>query len=140
MNAGRGVTHSEYNHSKDAPVHFLQIWIRPAVQGSAPEYTQNLFPEAERRDRLRLVASPDGGDGSIRILQDARLYSTLLSPGATVEHHLETGRHAWAQVARGAVTLNGNRLEAGDGAAVSDEDLVRLTGEADGDVLLFDLA
>src|SRR5262249_10189041 len=121
MSAGRGVTHSELNASEDEPLHLLQIWILPERRGLEPSYEQRAFPEAERRGRLRLVASQDGRDGRVTIHQDAALYASLLDPGKRVEHALRKGRHAWVQIARGAVTLNGKSLAAGDGAAISDE-------------------
>jgi quercetin 2,3-dioxygenase len=140
MTAGTGVLHSEFNHSKDEMVHFLQIWIRPDRQGLQPGYEQKSFPTEEKRGRLRLVASTDGRDGSVAIHQDARLYVTLLGPGEEVSHPLAAGRHAWIQVARGEVDLGGERLRAGDGAAVSGEAGVALRGRRDAEVLLFDLA
>jgi redox-sensitive bicupin YhaK (pirin superfamily) len=141
MSAGTGIRHSEYNPSRSEPAHFLQIWIEPAEEGLAPEYEQKAFPDAERRGRLRLVASPDGRDGSVRVHQDAELYAAVLGPGERVSHPLRPGRGAWVQVARGAAVLNGRPLQAGDGAAVEGEaalDLAAADGEAE--VLLFDLA
>ena len=140
MSAGTGVRHSEYNASAEEPVHFLQIWIEPARRGIAPGYEQRAFPESEKRGRLRLVASPDGRDGSVTLQQDARLYASVLDPGASVTHALAPGRHAWVQVARGAVTLNGQRLEQGDGAAVTDEPTLTITGVTPAEILLFELA
>ena len=140
MTAGTGVLHSEFNHSKDRVVHFLQIWILPARPGLAPSYEQKTFSPEEKRGRLRLVASPDGRDGSVVIHQDARLHVTLLGPDEEVSLPLAAGRHAWVQVARGEVDLNGERLRVGDGAAVSDEKAVALRGRHDAEVLVFDLA
>ena len=140
MSAGTGVTHSEFNPSQTDPVHLLQIWVFPEKKGLPPGYEEREFPEAERRGRLRLIASRDGREGAARWNQDADLYATLLSPGETVSHPLKSGRHAWAHVARGAVTLNGHALKAGDGAAVSEEEGVVVRGEAEAEVLLFDLA
>ncbi|HVO18203.1 MAG TPA: pirin family protein [Anaeromyxobacter sp.] len=142
MSAGTGIRHSEFNGSDAEPVHFLQIWLQPDRPGHSPSYEQRSYPEAERRGRLRLVASPDGAHGSTTIHQDARVYATLLPEGSTVETALAPGRHAWVQVARGAVLLNGERLGAGDGAAVSDEGLLRLAaaGEGEAELLIFDLA
>jgi redox-sensitive bicupin YhaK (pirin superfamily) len=140
MTAGTGVLHSEFNHSKDEVVHFLQVWIRPDRQGLKPGYEQKSFPAEEKRGRLRLVVSPDGRDGSVAIHQDARLYVTLLGPGEEVAHPLAAGRHAWVQVARGEVDLGGERLRAGDGAAVSGEAGVALRGRSEAEVLVFDLA
>jgi redox-sensitive bicupin YhaK (pirin superfamily) len=139
MSAGTGVRHSEANASEHEPVHLYQIWIEPARRSIAPGYEQRAFPEAERRGRLRLVASPDGAEGSITIEQDARLYATLLGPGEKVGHALAPGRHAWVQVARGAIEVNGQRLERSDGAALSDELEVTLAAREPAEVLLFDL-
>lgn len=139
MTAGTGVLHSEYNPSRSEPVHFLQIWIFPEKKGLKPGYEQKAFAPAERSDRLKLVASRDGRDGSLTIHQDAELYTTLLSKNASVSHPLKDGRFAWVQVARGAVTLNGKTLMAGDGAAASGEKSLELTATADAEVLLFDL-
>ena len=140
MSAGAGVTHSEYNPSRAEPLHFLQIWILPERRGLAPSYAQKAFPEEERRGRLRLVASPDGGAGSVRIHQDARLLSALLAPGQEALHELAPGRHAWVQVARGAIAVNGETLTAGDGAAVSEEASVWLSDKDQAEVLVFELA
>lgn len=146
MSAGTGVMHSERNPGDSEPAHLLQIWILPDRRGHEPSYEQKRFPDAERRGRLRLVASPDGADGSVSIHQDARLYSTLLQPGESVQHALGAGRGAWVQVASGAVTLEGGaaggkpvRLSAGDGAALEQESGVSLTAITPAEVLLFDL-
>ena len=140
MTAGTGVTHSEFNPSQTDPVHLLQIWVLPEKKGLPPDYEEREFPGDDRRGRLRLVASRDGREGSTHWKQDAELYATLLSPGETVSHPLKPGRHAWAQVARGAVTLNGHALKAGDGAAISEEEGVEIRAEAETELLLFDLA
>ncbi len=140
MSAGTGVTHSEYNASREQPVHFLQIWILPEREGLAPGYQQRAFPREERRDRLQLVTSRDGSDGSLVIHQDAKLYLAELGPGARTVYPLRPGRHAWLQIARGGVCLDGQRLEPGDGAAVSDQARLELEGTAAGELLLFDLA
>ncbi len=140
MSAGTGVTHSEYNHSKTEPVHFLQIWIMPERAGLPPGYAQQMFPVEERRDRLRLIASRAGRDGSISINQDADLFSAVLTGGETVMHRFGEGRHGWLQVARGEVTANGTTLTAGDGAAISGEPELRITADEEAEVLLFDLA
>lgn len=140
MSAGTGVFHSEFNASKREPVHFLQIWLLPDEQGVTPSYEQKRFSDADKQGRLRLVASPDGADGSVRIHSDTRLYASLLAKGERAELPLSAGRHAWVHVARGAVDLQGKRLVAGDGAALSQEDVVRLEGVTGAEVLLFDLA
>jgi redox-sensitive bicupin YhaK (pirin superfamily) len=139
MSAGTGITHSEMNASKTQPVHFLQIWILPDKQGHKPGYEQKAFSDAERRDRLRLVASPDGRDGSITIHQDATIAASLLSAGKTVEHTLGKNRYGWLQIARGAVELDGKQLSAGDGAAITGPGVVAIKGIADAELLLFDL-
>jgi redox-sensitive bicupin YhaK (pirin superfamily) len=142
MSAGRGIRHAEFNGSSEEPVHFLQIWLLPDRPGHAPSYEQKAFPEAERRGALRLVASPDGAEGSTTLHQDARVFAALLSREQTVERALPPGRHAWVQVARGTAAVNGHRLEAGDGAALSSEAVLRLAGAGEGDaeVLVFELA
>ncbi|MCI0574132.1 MAG: pirin family protein, partial [Myxococcaceae bacterium] len=140
MSAGTGVLHSEFNASDKALVHFLQIWILPDRRGHAPGYEQRAFPREERQGRLRLVASPDGREGSVSVHQDMRLYAGLLAEGESTRHTLSPGRHAWVQVARGSVEVNGQRLGAGDGAALSAEGEVTLTGRDSSEVLLFDLA
>jgi len=140
MSAGTGVTHSEFNPSPAEVVHFLQIWLLPERNGLPPSYEQRGFPEGEWRDALRLVASHDGRDGSVTVHQDVDLYATLLSRGATVELPLRVNRHAWVQVVRGAVAVNGTPLAAGDGAALSDERSVRLEAGDETELLLFDLA
>jgi redox-sensitive bicupin YhaK (pirin superfamily) len=140
MSAGTGITHSEFNGSKTEPVHFLQIWILPGEKGIAPSYEQKLFPADERKGRLRLVASPDASDGSLAIHQDARVHAAIVGRGETVTHRLAKGRHAWVQVARGAVDVNGTPLEAGDGAAVSGEHEVKIGGRgAEAELLVLDL-
>jgi hypothetical protein len=142
MSAGTGVTHSEMNPSPDHPVHFLQIWILPAEQGIRPGYEQRAFPEAERRGRLRLLASADGRDGSVTLHQDAAMLGAILAPGDHVRHEIPSGRVAWVQVARGEVSVNGKDLRAGDGLAAVDEAAleIRGVGSGDADVLVFDLA
>jgi len=139
MSAGTGVRHSEANASKTEAAHLLQIWILPDRRGHEPGYEQKAFPEAEKCGRLRLIASPDGVDGSVTIHQDAKLYASLLNPGQAVKHELGKGRHVWLQVARGAVELNGQSLNQGDGAAISDEPQLTVKATKDAEVLLFDL-
>lgn len=140
MSAGTGIRHSEFNPSKADPVHLLQIWITPDRSGHKPDYEQKSFPAEEKAGKLRLIASPDGKDGSVTIHQDARLYVSLLKPGQEVTHPLAKGRHAWLQVAKGGVELNGKNLDQGDGAAVNDEAQLSIKGIEDAEVLLFDLA
>jgi redox-sensitive bicupin YhaK (pirin superfamily) len=140
MSAGTGITHSEFNASKVELVHFLQIWILPERQGLAPSYEQRRFSDAERAGRLRLVASRDGRDGSVRVHQDAAIYAALLAPGEKIVHELVPSRHAWVQVLGGAVELCGSRLAAGDGAAVSGEPRLALGAQSASHVLVFDLA
>jgi redox-sensitive bicupin YhaK (pirin superfamily) len=142
MSAGTGVTHSEYNPSPTERLHLLQIWIKPEARNLAPSYEQKKVAPEGRPGRLQLLASRDAREGSVKIQQDAALYTAALEPKETVRHALASGRHAWLQVARGAVTLNGVALKAGDGAAVSDERALEIAG-ADGgssEILLFDLA
>lgn len=136
MSAGTGVLHSEKNPSGE-PVHFYQIWILPQERNIRPSYEQKSFPVADRTGRLRLVASPDGRDGSVTIHQDVAIYNAVLGEEA-LTHTFGPERHGWLQVARGEVTLNGNTLRAGDGAAISAEPSVTVSG-AGAEVLLFDL-
>jgi redox-sensitive bicupin YhaK (pirin superfamily) len=140
MTAGTGVTHSEMNASDTEPVHFLQVWVIPGRPGLAPGYEQRRFPDTEKRGRLRLVASPDGADGSLTVHQDARVLAGLFDGGETASHALGRGRHAWVHVVRGEIRVNGERLRAGDGAAISDDREVRLEGGTASEALLFDLA
>ena len=140
MSAGTGVVHSEFNGSEREPVHFFQIWIMPERDGIEPGYEQKLFPEEERRGKLRLLVAPGGVDGALNIHQDARLYSAILEDGQRVEHQLAAGRGAWLQVARGSVELNGTTLEQGDGAAIEEETMLAITSKGESEVLLFDLA
>ena len=139
MRAGTGVTHSEYNASKSEPVHFLQIWVEPDTRGLAPRYDQKAFDADAAASRFVLLAAPDGRDGSIQVNQDLGLWVTRLVAGPERVHALAPGRQAWVHVARGAATVNGHPLEAGDGAALSDEPAVVLQG-GDAELLLFDLA
>jgi len=140
MTAGTGITHSEFNPSEGEPVHLCQIWLRPEREGLEPSYERKAFPEDRRHNRLRLVASPDGGDGSLAIRQDARLYLATLDDGREVAHALAPGRHAWVQVLRGSVALNVAALSAGDGAALSDEPGLAVRADGPSEVLVFDLA
>lgn len=143
MSAGTGVTHSEMNPDPTTPVHFLQIWLLPERQGIAPGYEQKAFADDEKRGRLRLVASRDGREGSVTIHTDASVYATLLEPGERVAHVVPRGRHAWVQVVRGALSLSGARLSAGDGAAISAEEqdlTLEIIGRESAEALVFDLA
>ena len=141
MSAGTGVMHSEYNASDEKPAHFFQIWVIPERQGIEPGYEQRLFADDDKRGQLRLIVSPDGRDGSLKIHQDASLYASILSDGDSVTHALADDRKVWVQVARGSVTVNGEPLGAGDGAAVSDAGEVEISasGPDDAEFVLFDL-
>jgi redox-sensitive bicupin YhaK (pirin superfamily) len=140
MSAGTGVTHSEFNASKREPVHFLQIWIQPDKRGGAPSYEQKTFSPSDKAGQLRLVASPDGRDGSVTLGADARLFAGVFASGQTAEHALAAGRGAWVHVVRGKAKVNGTELAAGDAVALSEERTVRIEGIDDGEVLVFDLA
>jgi redox-sensitive bicupin YhaK (pirin superfamily) len=140
MSAGRGVRHSEFNASKAEPVRFLQIWIPPRARGLEAGYEDRHFAPSERRNTIKALVAPGGAGGALDIQQDAALYGTLLDPGAEVAWPLRAGRHAWVQVVRGEIELNGVRLSEGDGAAVSEEAMLRLRGVTDADALWFDLA
>ena len=140
MSAGTGVTHSEFNPSREAPVHLLQIWLLPNQRGLPPSYEEKRFPPEALRGRLALIAAGDGRQGAVTIHQDADLWTARLGPGESVRHDLKPGRHAWLQVARGAVSLGGMPLGAGDGAALTDERTLEISATAPAEVLLFDLA
>lgn len=139
MRAGTGVSHSEYNHDPDSTVHFLQIWIEPEARGLAPSYAQRDF-SAERKGALRLTVSRDGRDDSLQIAQDVDMYAAELSDGQAVHHSLPSDRFAWVQVVRGAVSVNGERLETGDGAALRDVGQIDIESAGDSELILFDLA
>ena len=136
MTAGAGIRHSEFNASPTEPVHFLQIWILPEKNGLKPGYEQRRFDI----NGLRLVASRDGRDDSLRVHQDVDLYASRPNPGQTVTHPLAPGRHAWLQLVRGTVSLNGTELRAGDGAAISDEPRIDVRATEPAELLVFDLA
>jgi redox-sensitive bicupin YhaK (pirin superfamily) len=140
MTAGTGITHSEFNPSMTQPVHLYQIWLFPDRRGLPPSYEQTKFDASQRTNRWRLVASPDGADGSLRVHQDARIYLANVEIGQRVQHHLHESRHAWLQVLRGAVTLDDVILQTGDGLAVSEETSLDLAGVDAAEVMLFDLA
>ena len=140
MSAGTGIRHSEFNHSKTEPVHFLQIWVVPDREGIAPRYEQKTFPDVDKRRKLRLVGSSDGRDGSVVVHQDVRLFAALLNADEQVTHALQSGRKGWLQIVRGTVTMNGHDLAAGDGAAVTGEPALKVTAKVDAtEILMFDL-
>ncbi len=140
MSAGAGVTHSEYNGSETEPVHLLQIWILPEKRGTIPSYEEKKFPPAEKRGRLRLIASRDAAEGSVTIHQDARVYASLLDPGQSVRHTLDRGRGVWLHLVSGAATVNGTTLATGDGAAIQNEGTLEILASEPTELLLFDLA
>ena len=141
MSAGTGITHSEFNASQNELVHFLQIWLLPAKNGLKPGYEQKFYSPDDKRGRLRLIASPDGREESVTIHQDTQIYAAVLDEAAEVAYTFEPGRYGYVQVARGSAKVNGQKLQAGDGAAISAEQAVTLVGQvADTEVLLFDLA
>ncbi|MGE0609300.1 MAG: pirin family protein [Pirellulales bacterium] len=139
MSAGTGIRHSEFNPSPDVPVHLYQVWLLPRERGLEPGYEQKAFPVDEKQGRLRIVASPDGREGSLTINQDARIYLATLDAGQRITHELAPGRHAWLQLLRGALDLNGKAMAAGDGAAMSDETVLSLSATSPAEVMLFDL-
>ena len=139
MSAGTGVHHSEFNHSAHEPVHFLQVWIIPATRGAAPGYEEQHFDDARKRGRLCLVASGDGREGSVRLLEDAQVYATLLEAGERVEHEFRPGRLGYVHVATGRATVRGQALEAGDALLLQEEPGVLAIEGGSAEVLLFDL-
>lgn len=140
MSAGTGITHSEYNHSKTEPVHFLQIWIIPDEQGLQPRYEQRDFPLEEKRGFLRLIAAKDGREGAVTIHQDVDLYTSIMEPGDVVSYDVKPHRYAWLQIAQGVATLNGNALRAGDGVQLSGQAQLEISTDIGAEILLFDLA
>jgi redox-sensitive bicupin YhaK (pirin superfamily) len=141
MSAGTGVRHSEFNGSATEPVHFVQIWILPDRAGHVPRYAEKRFEKADKTNRLRLVVSPDGAEGSLAIRQDVRLYAAILEAGRTAALALPKGRHLWAQALRGTVDVNGRALSAGDGLSASDETAFTFASpEGEAEFLVFDLA
>jgi redox-sensitive bicupin YhaK (pirin superfamily) len=140
MSAGIGVTHSEYNPSKADDLHFLQIWILPDRPGHQPGYEQKSIPDEEKRGHLRLIASPDGSDGSVTIHQDARIYAGVIYAGKPLTFENMPGRRSYVQVVKGAIALNGVALETGDGARIVDESAIEIAGHDQSEVLVFDLA
>ena len=139
MSAGTGVRHSEFNPSRDEGVHFLQIWIEPKITGVKPGYEEKQFGPAEKKGQLRLIASPDGREGSVTIHQDATVYASMLDGKDAAAHRLERGRRAYVHVARGAVKVNGTALKDGDGARIENESAIELKDAREAEVLLFDL-
>ena len=139
MSAGTGVRHSEFNPSRNEGVHFLQIWIEPKITGVKPGYEEKQFGLADKKGQLRLVASPNGREGSVTIHQDAQVYASMLDGKDAVTHRLAPGRRAYIHVARGAVKVNGNALKDGDGARVENESSIELKDAREAEVLLFDL-
>lgn len=139
MSAGSGVAHSEFNHSKAQPVHFLQIWIVPNVRGATPRYQQQHFSDDEKRGKLRLIISPDGKQGSLQVRQDARVYAGLFDGDEHATLTLADNRHAYVHVARGRIELNGQLLREGDGVRMRKEQVIELSNGRDAEVLVFDL-
>jgi quercetin 2,3-dioxygenase len=139
MSAGRGVTHSEYNHDPRGVTHFLQIWIIPSAQGVAPSYEQKAFADDEKRGRLRLLASPDGADGSLTIHQDARLYAGLFDGAESADHALAPGRLGYVHVVKGTAVVDGHALAAGDALRYADEPAIRIERGEGAELLVFDL-
>ena len=140
MSAGTGILHSEFNPSPTEPLRFLQVWILPERRGLAPSYEQKAFRDADKQGRLKLIGSRNGSSGSIVFHQDVAIYASILGEGEAVEHRPAAGRGAWLQAARGAVVVNGERLDEGDGAAIVDEAAITIRGASESEVLLFDLA
>ena len=139
MSAGTGVTHSEFNHSEQDLVHLLQIWILPQREALPPSYEQRHFDAESRRGQLRLIASRDAREGSVAIHRDTDVLAALLERGGSLKHAIRPGRHLWVQVASGSVDANGTRLDAGDGAAFSEEPLLELAARGASELLVFDL-
>lgn len=139
MSAGSGIQHSEFNATNTDPVHLLQIWIQPDRLNIPPSYEQKTFSEEIRRNRLCLIAAPDGRDGALTLQQNARVYSATISANECIEYSLEPHRQVWMQIARGTVEINGQLASAGDGVAVTDEASVKITATSPAEILLFDL-
>jgi redox-sensitive bicupin YhaK (pirin superfamily) len=140
MSAGTGLRHSEFNASAKDDVRLLQIWILPLRKGLAPSYTQTTFPDAEKRNRLRLIAAPGGPDGALSLYQDAHIHATILDRDQHISHHFATGRGGWIQVVDGDIKVNGIAMASGDGLSIQDETMVRITATSETEFLLFDLA
>jgi redox-sensitive bicupin YhaK (pirin superfamily) len=139
MRAGTGVTHSEYNHSASEPVRFLQIWVLPEEKGLAPGYEQKFFGD-ERLGKLRLVASRDGAAGSVQVQQDLAMFAAVLRDGEAVMHEMAQGRHAWLQVVRGTLLVDGEELVEGDGASFSEVEAIGIRSVGESELILFDMA
>lgn len=140
MTAGTGVRHSEFNASETETVHLLQIWILPEKENLTPVYEQKIFSPESKTNNFRLVASPDGRENSLTVNQNSSLFNAILSAGKEIKHELAAGRNAWVQIVKGEIELNGETLQAGDGAAISQENLLNFKANAESEVLLFDLA
>lgn len=140
MTAGTGIMHSEFNHSSSEPVHLLQIWILPDTLNLTPSYEQTAFPVAERQGQLRLVASRDGRDGAVTVHQDLNLYAGLIGNTDRISYHVKPDRSVWLHVAQGEISINNLVLTAGDAIAYAGDNLLELSSQSNGEVLLFDLA
>ena len=139
MSAGTGVRHSEFNHSKSEALHFLQIWISPEQKDIEPSYEEKHFTSDEKKNQLKLIVSPDGKNGSLRIHQDAQVFASVLEKGITLKHSLNKSRNGWVQVIRGTIRINGQSLDEGDGAAITEEETLELRAMKDSEFLVFDL-
>jgi redox-sensitive bicupin YhaK (pirin superfamily) len=140
FSAGTGITHSEFNPSNTEGLHLLQIWLLPEQQGITPSYEQKEFPVATKRGQWRAIANHEATDGAVKLHQDAALYATILEPGEQLTYTLQADRHAWVQIVKGEVTLNGTTLDKGDAAAISNETTLAFEASTDVEILLFDLA
>ena len=140
ITAGTGITHSEFNPSTEEPTHFYQIWLRPKREGIEPSYEQKSFDPASRQNQLQLVASPDGAEGSLLIHQEAKIFLANIAAGQKLAYHLPDARHAWLQILRGTIEVNGEELVTSDGVAISEEVAIELTAISDAEIMLFDLA
>ena len=140
MTAGTGITHSEFNHSADELVHFLQIWILPEKQGLEPSYEQKTYSSDNKKNQLRLIASPNGREGSLTVHQQLDVYASVLDQGVTLTHHFDDGRRGWIQIVRGTVDVNGETLNAGDGAAIDGTSDLKIKASEQAELLLFDMA
>jgi redox-sensitive bicupin YhaK (pirin superfamily) len=140
MTAGTGISHSEFNPSKEDNLHFYQIWILPETNGLKPGYEQKLFPPDEKTNKLKLVASRGGGDGSVHINQDVKMFSSILLEGDQLQYRIEAYRHIWIQMIKGKMEVNGKILETSDGAAISDETLLKISAASESEFILFDLS